>query len=306
MAGYHLEWWTDRLKPICDRFIETVQGHPSETFWRHIYSPKEIYGGDLITGWLADLFPYINDTVTAAPTVRNPILDIPREALTSECGLSLRRLPTGLSCAPFKLKIGLNHPPKEMELTAGFIGVKQDATTGELEPEIGWAVLEQDCYAQALARVVAAASTGPTTAGPQSKNQMRFPELISGGVPKECIRLMERFEHGGQLFAQTRHPWSVRPISDLTLRHVSIPESRISEPAVHFMDLQDGRAVAYLYGQNATQHWWVIIGKPDGQEFHHDSVRVIAKGFLQFLQRLTEADGSYYFDAPDFLPEVVL
>lgn len=50
MAGYHLEWWTDRLKPICDEFIETVEGQPSESFWRQIYSPKEVYGGELVTG----------------------------------------------------------------------------------------------------------------------------------------------------------------------------------------------------------------------------------------------------------------
>lgn len=48
MAGYHLEWWTDRLKPIYDGFIDTVQGHPSQWFWKHIYSPKEIYGRELI------------------------------------------------------------------------------------------------------------------------------------------------------------------------------------------------------------------------------------------------------------------
>ncbi len=45
MAGFHLEWWTDRLKPIVDGFIETAQGHPSQPFWRHIFSPKEVYGG---------------------------------------------------------------------------------------------------------------------------------------------------------------------------------------------------------------------------------------------------------------------
>ena len=81
MEGYHLEWWTDRLKPLCDAFVETAKGAPSLSFWRHIYKPKEIYGGEVITGWLADLFPYVQDPVTHAPTVRNPILETPRHEL---------------------------------------------------------------------------------------------------------------------------------------------------------------------------------------------------------------------------------
>ena len=30
MAGFHLEWWTDRFKPIVDGFIDTAKGHPSD------------------------------------------------------------------------------------------------------------------------------------------------------------------------------------------------------------------------------------------------------------------------------------
>lgn len=136
MAGYHLEWWTDRLKPICDAFIEAVQGHPSATFWQHIYSPKEIYEGSLITGWLADLFPYIHDG-----RVRNPILKIPRANLTSRDGLKMSDVPTGLSSAPFTIRTASDQRLEERELIAGFIGVTQDVATGQLEPEIGWAVL---------------------------------------------------------------------------------------------------------------------------------------------------------------------
>ncbi len=80
-------------------------------------------------------------------------------------------------------------------------------------------------------------------------------------------------------------------------------------PAVHFMDLVDGRAIAYVsFSLNKFERsdWWVVVGRSDGQEFQRGSVMVIARGFLQFFQRLLDADGRYYFDEPDFQPDVVL
>jgi len=300
MEGFHLDWWTDRLKPICDGFIATVQGTPSQTFWKHIFSPQEVYGGTVITGWLADLFPYVKDDLTQAPTVRNPMLSIPRTQLTTEHGLSPNRLPAGLSRAPFTIKSTI---PRAMELIAGFMGVKQEAANGQLEPLIGWAVLEEDGLAQLLTRLASTASTDVSTERSTSRYLAQLADSIMAGMPKEFIQLMERFNHGGVFFNQTPHPWSLKPISDLTVRQVSIPELQISEPAVHFMDLPDGRGVAYLYARKKPQHWWIILGKPDGQEFQLGSVTVIAIGWMEFLTRLVKEEGRYYFDDPTFQPD---
>lgn len=81
ISQYDLVWWTKRLLPICDKIIETVAGKPSLEFWQHICKPKGIYGGDVITGWIADLFPYLKDDITNSPTYKNPILETPREEL---------------------------------------------------------------------------------------------------------------------------------------------------------------------------------------------------------------------------------
>ncbi len=314
MAGYHLEWWTDRLKPICDGFIDTVQGHPSQTFWKHIFSPKEVYGGSLITGWLADLFPYIKDSITEAPTVRNPILEIPRAHLISECGLSPKRVPTGLSRAPFIIKSSPGHPGKEMELIAGFIGVKQEVNTGQLEPEIGWAVLEQDETSRVLSLLTSVAAPGE----PPQKEAMPHTEqerhkqyalIDDTGMPKECVRLMHNYEDGQVFYGTTSHPWVLRPLSDLTPRQIWSSNVRIFSPGVHFMDLADGRAIVYVpfaVNQHESSSWWIAVGQPDGQQFVHNSVMVIAHGFLSFLQRVTAAEGRYYFDDPEFQPDVML
>lgn len=300
MASFHLDWWTDRLKPICDGFIATVQGAPSQTFWKHIFSPQEVYGGKVITGWLADLFPYIKDSVTQAPTVRNPILAIPRTQLTTEGGLSPKRLPVGLSRAPFTIRSSTE--PRAMELVAGFMGVQQDAANGDLEPLVGWAVLEADEMSQLLTKLASTASADVSATGCTFPKLEQVVDSIWGGIPKEFIQLMERFPQGAAFFHQTSHPWSLKPIRDLTMRQVSLPELEISEAAVHFMDLADGRAVGYLYARNKPQHWWLIVGKPDGQEFLYGRVTVIAIGWMEFLTRLVKEEGRYYFDDPSFQP----
>jgi hypothetical protein len=143
MAEYYLEWWTDRLKLICDAFVETAKGAPSRTFWRHIYKPREVYGGEVITGWLADLFPYVKDYRTNAPTLRNPFLTVQHEDLTIEDGLPPKCVPSGLSQAPFVVRTRNSDAELHFDLIAGFIGVLENQATGQVEPDIGWAVCQK-------------------------------------------------------------------------------------------------------------------------------------------------------------------
>jgi Domain of unknown function (DUF4419) len=89
LATYELDWWTQRLIPICDGFIDTVAGNPPLNFWKSTCKPESAYGGEVITGWIVDLFPYIRDFVTKIPTRRNFILDIPREQITVNYGMDL-------------------------------------------------------------------------------------------------------------------------------------------------------------------------------------------------------------------------
>ncbi len=310
MATFHLDWWTDRLKPICEGVIATVQGTPSQQFWKHIYSPKEMYGGDLITGWVADLFPYLKHAITNAPTIRNPILATPREKLTEKDGLSSAALPTGLSRAPFTLKSASTDASKELELVAGFLGVRQHADGGQLKPEIGWAVVEPDAFTQVMNKFARAGSIHTTPKQLVTDQQDRpLGELLGVGIPKELVQLMDHFSEGQLFYEETPHAWLLKLPSELTERKVLGDNFHIFMPAVHFMDLVDGRAIAYVsFSLNKFERsdWWVVVGRSDGQEFQRGSVMVIARGFLQFFQRLLDADGRYYFDEPDFQPDVVL
>jgi hypothetical protein len=59
MGEYNLRWWTDQLLPICDQWIAAAEGRPDVDFWKAIHRPEKMYGGHLVTGWLARLFPYL-------------------------------------------------------------------------------------------------------------------------------------------------------------------------------------------------------------------------------------------------------
>ncbi len=299
MATFHLDWWTDRLKPICDEFVAAVQGTPSQRFWKHIYSPKEIYGGDSITGWLADLFPYLQHSLTKAPTVRNPILDIPRAQLTVEDGVSAGLIPVGLSRAPFTMRSASIEESRELEIVAGFMGVKQQADSGTLEPEIGWAVIEPDVFTQVLntfARIGALDVTSKPLMTAQQDQHLRG--LLGVGIRKELVQLMDRFAGGQVFFGQTSHAWTLRPATEITARPIGGAGSPMT---LHFMDLADGRVVAYASdwgAKGAAREAGVLVGHLDGQAIHADSVRVIAKGLTQFFDRLVREEGRYYFDEP--------
>jgi uncharacterized protein DUF4419 len=62
LETYRLRWWVRRLRPILDEFIRTVEGTPNLQFWQAIYKPKEAYATTTVTGWIADLFPYLGNS----------------------------------------------------------------------------------------------------------------------------------------------------------------------------------------------------------------------------------------------------
>ena len=64
LETFDLGWWVKRLRPIVDEFILTAQGQPNQEFWQAIYKPKQAYGATSVTGWIADLFPYLGEAPT--------------------------------------------------------------------------------------------------------------------------------------------------------------------------------------------------------------------------------------------------
>ena len=154
-AFFNLDWWVGRLRPILDEFIHTAEGNPDSLFWRSIYKPKQTYGATCVTGWIADLFPYLND---APHRCRNHIFNYTRDGWTipadkgvhtvrlpfdpeADKGVPTESFPSGLSSVAIKVR-----SPKgdsfDLDLVAGFLGVEQSADLALL-PVIDWSVTEK-------------------------------------------------------------------------------------------------------------------------------------------------------------------
>jgi len=320
LAEYQLSWWTDRLLPLCDAFIATAEGQPSREFWQEIYKPEASYGGEAITGWIVELFPYVVDEMKA-PTIRNPLFDRirhkknpllakARKGLVSEDGLSAGSFPLGLSVAPITLEFG--RPvlyKKVIELLGGFLGVTQNSQTGCLQPELGWVVQEQNAFANVLSRLAQDHSLIPPT------YSVHFDEMVNvWGKPAEFFQMLDCFD-GGVLFADTAHAWKLRPCRDYTWHDIIGPG-----PCTCFLDLPDGRIIGYSMvgieeegGSGEIRHeCWIVVGRQETgvnlfnettDILHPEKITVIAGSLCQFFQRVLQADGRYYFDRPDFVPD---
>ncbi len=145
-----LQWWTKHLVPIADQFIEARKGNPDTDFWQHICKYKGAYGGPVISGWCAQLVPYLKDGYTLLPTERSQALtkmdttetwtDIFTKEQVPVSWIALRQMPVGIAKVPFHWKT--SEGDHEMELLGGFFGVTENEN-GALSPYIGWAVRDQ-------------------------------------------------------------------------------------------------------------------------------------------------------------------
>ncbi|HYF63739.1 MAG TPA: DUF4419 domain-containing protein [Herpetosiphonaceae bacterium] len=349
LGDYDLRWWTDRLLVICDGLIQTAAGQPHRLFWQHIYKPRKIYGGKVVTGWLADLFPYLRHPVSRAPVIRNPILDKRRpdvfaadysdhiktsmdaaisflwfrddddngappaasidedgddeSILVVDDGLKPEDFPSGLSQVPFTLRRATESGVDErgMRLAAGFLGARADRS-GALRPEIGWAICEPSRLESMFDRIIREHRTAPPR------------DRVSSGVlpqsPKEIFQMLDRFD-GATLFAGTEHPWVIRP----SRHYVSYSFRPSGAPdAARFIDLPDGRCLAYIHAWK-HEEWWVVVGRGVLRQtmwcgiqtaLPPDETVVAARGIEQFFARVFAAEGRYYFDDPAFLPDATL
>jgi hypothetical protein len=154
--AFDLGWWVTRLRPILDEFISTVEGHPNLEFWQAIYKPKKTYGATSVTGWIADLFPYLNDSPSrrrshvfkyervdwALPLDKGIDTGGSVGEAGSEKGVTTASFPSGLASVPIKVNFEIS-PTRDLDLVGGFLAVEQDGTEFALSPMIGWSVTEK-------------------------------------------------------------------------------------------------------------------------------------------------------------------
>ncbi len=304
MTQYGLEWWTTRVLPICEEFVQTASGKPSLEFWQAIHQDNDLPCNDDITGWITDLFPYLKHPITDIPSIQNPILKIERAKLTVNDGISPRSFPLGLSEVPITIQTP-NNQKHQLALIAGFIGVSQNEDSS-LQPEIGWAVLgKSDRFAELLDRI-------------QQEHIIEQPinwdeVLLSfdGRIEKEHFQLLNRFD-GATLYANSGHFWKISNFSENRIYKLDCLNN---SSAVHLIELEDGRCIVYRWGWSESDlinRPWIVLGEPiklaksKGCEwFTLKNSVIIAKDITQLFKRIFQSKGLYFFDDLEFVPILI-
>lgn len=139
---FELEWWTRSLAGIIDRFVDAADGRPDVAFFKRIYKPRESYGEDRVTGWIARLWPYVRED--GAFRARNPLLAerLSWEPPESSSSFSAPGVPpSSVPAAPSSCLVNVRDPLGQRlgdaVFTGGLLAVEQDPD-GRLVPRAGW------------------------------------------------------------------------------------------------------------------------------------------------------------------------
>lgn len=143
---FDVDWWLKHLLPICDQFVRASKGDIDLKHWQSICKLREAYGGDIINGWIAKLFPYLRAFSRGPCTRRNPIFE-------SGEGFQTLVAPSGLSQVPFLWIDLLTNQRRDMEAIGGLVGVAQDQHTLALRPKVGWAIRKAGMMSKLLSRL---------------------------------------------------------------------------------------------------------------------------------------------------------
>jgi hypothetical protein len=154
LSVFDLDWWLAHLLPICEQFVRASRGDVDLGHWQGICKLREEYGGDIINGWVAKLFPYLRQFTDGPCTRRNPIFK------TGE-GFQTSSAPPGLSRVPFVWRNAMTGRERPMEAIGGLLGVTQDARTLALRSKVGWAVRAAEKMDVLLARLASEHGTFP-------------------------------------------------------------------------------------------------------------------------------------------------
>jgi hypothetical protein len=136
---YQLTWWTNRLLPTLDSIANNAAGANDPELWNNMYKWNRTSGGDKITGWIVNFFPYLQDW-QGNKQMNWTFKSVSNDFDPYESGIKTTNLPGSLSQVPFIW----NYLWKRfsMKFIAGFTSFTQDTETLAVRPKIGWAVRE--------------------------------------------------------------------------------------------------------------------------------------------------------------------
>jgi hypothetical protein len=247
IAELDLATWCRSLAPIADQFVRAAAGDLDLAFWRRIYNPGDAYGGEVITGWITRLYPYIEvDGVVNHP---NPMLalpiDEPRGFPSGKHydgpGLRSSAVPATRSRVRVHVVDGAG-APRGVALEAGVVAVAQEPDLA-LRPMIAWRLAPAEAE---IEDVVDRILADPRTVVVKPAGEHRDLE-----GPAELIALYQRIDTA-TLFESPR-TWRIRaPGEHLQLR------MKAGDPIFCLIDVPDGRSIGYRFPLRSGEIRWYL------------------------------------------------
>jgi hypothetical protein len=230
LAELDLGFWTASLAPIADELVEAAAGRPDVAFFRRIYKPKEAYGQDRVTGWIARLYPYVkSEGRFDAP---NPLLALPLDADPQiDDGITTDGVPARASSCLFDVRDATSGTRYDVVIEGGLMAVEVD-DAGRLRPQAAFRVRRGEASIGAVVDSMRAHPRVSLEAPAPSPEDWRARADV--GLPAELRALYDACG-GARLF----DGWRLRPLAE---------HQRIEVGGCHmkrFLDLPDGTFLAF-------------------------------------------------------------
>lgn len=243
LPGFGLERWSRSLAPIADQFLHAAAGEVDTRFWQRIYNPADAYGGEMITGWVARLYPYL--TGDGAADQPNPLLDLPidhpRELTSGRMGYTgpgvrSDTVPATLSRVIVNINDRIDRENRSMALHAGLVAVAQ-GHDGALRPVAGWHLTQaKPRIDDVIDRII-------------RDHHVTTPREDHMFFASADLAALYRRIGSATLFDGA---WRIRPIAE----HGHLYDNNGHRPIITVIDLADGRTIgAAVDHVTQTLHW---------------------------------------------------
>lgn len=240
--------------------MRAAGGDVDVDFWRRIYNPDDAYGGQVITGWVARLYPYL---LSQGKLDRpNPLLDLPIDqprdltdpAATDRMGyrgpgIRTDHVPATLSQAVINVNDQVSGDNRAVALHAGLVAVTQQPD-GALEPVAGWHLTLATLHIEdVVQRLIDGGQTSPPPTEPP-------PAFM---LPAEAVALYQQIG-STHLFDGA---WRILPIEDH--RHTHIGDD-YTVGLVGIAELPDQRTLAAVTRDNTPDTYWALCRINPGED----------------------------------------
>jgi hypothetical protein len=139
------------------------------------------------------------------------------------------------------------------------------------------------------------------TQPPTDWSNDEFHSLPDVARAKEFIHMLERFD-GATLYALSNHPWQLTKCR-LWENLYKFYDDDVCFMAYPFLDLVDGRCIAFTSNNacNPSRRCLFCLGTREVKFKDHI---LVARDIQELFELIFAAEGSYYFDDPNFVEAI--